>query len=313
MRFAVLFLAGMMALPTWAQGLRNLKVGDKLPAKESLSVFLTEDPKLILCLDSSKERNTAFVRELAPVLGKAEGVELFLVDINPEKGSEGIPAFDTAMPARHIPDLDRKIYGDLGIIVLPTLLFVTRDNVLHSVITGYRSNLNLVFLSHWEAFQKGEKPRDVAQSAAETMQERKTARYLEQGFRSLVSREFELALGSYRKALEIDPEDETAELGVGYSLMFLQRLDEGVEYFAVLKERGDSKRALLGYHLCRALTAPQEEDLTEVAALCLLEPRFFPVIFQAAKVLDKAGKCEESKKAFKHAYDVLLRAYKRNS
>ncbi|MGB2906938.1 MAG: hypothetical protein WBB73_07545, partial [Candidatus Aminicenantaceae bacterium] len=99
----------------------------------------------------------------------------------------------------------------------------------------------------------------------------------------------------------------------GYSLMFLQRLDESVEYFNQLTESRDSKRALLGYHLCRTLMAPAEEDLNEVAALCLLEPRFFVVIFQAAEVLDRAGKSEESKMAFKHAYDVLLRAYKRNS
>ncbi|MGB2907983.1 MAG: hypothetical protein WBB73_12830, partial [Candidatus Aminicenantaceae bacterium] len=247
MRFAVLLLAGMMAMPTWAQGLRNLKIGDRLPATESMSVFQTEEPKLILCLDSSKEKNVAFVSELGPVLGKAEGVELFLVDANTEEGSGSVPAFDSLkLATQHVPDPDKEIYGDLGIIVQPTLLFVARGNVLHSVITGYRSNLNLVFRSHWEAFTKGERPEDVAQSAAGVMQDRKASRLLQQGFRLLVSRDFELALGSYQKALDLDREDETAALGVGYSLMFLQRLDEGVEYFNQLMESRDSKRALLG-------------------------------------------------------------------
>ena len=38
---------------------------------------------------------------------------------------------------------------------------------------------------------------------------------------------------------------------------------------------------------------------------------FFFVILKAAEALDKAGKCEESKQAYKQAYDVLLRMYRR--
>jgi hypothetical protein len=79
-----------------------------------------------------------------------------------------------------------------------------------------------------------------------------------------------------------------------------------------LKTKKESKRVLLGYYLCQAIKAPTDEVLALTAESAQLEPQFFFVVFRAGEILDKAGKCEESKAVYRHAYKVLLRHLRRN-
>ena len=308
--FLLLFVA---AFPSWAQGLRNLKPGDKLPDTPALSIFKAGEQKLILYFNSSRDKNTAFYKELVSNLGTSKDIDiLYLVDTNSEMGPEVSSSYSALTLAKqYVPDVERKIYGELGIIVLPTLIFVNGDNVLHSVVAGSRSNLNLVLQSHLKAFAQGVPPEDVAQSAANQKKSNTLDRLNEQAFQLMVGREYELAHSMYTKALKTDPNNEIANLGMGYALIFMQKTEEASEHFLRLKEAGDSKRPMLGFYLSSAIKTPTEENLKELASYSQLESNFFFVIFKAAQILDKAGKSEESKMAYKQAYDVLLRTYRR--
>ncbi len=104
-----------------------------------------------------------------------------------------------------------------------------------------------------------------------------------------------------------------ANLGLGYALMFNDMIDESLNHFTKLKEKNETRRVLLGYYLCQAIKEPSEESLTQIASLSLVEPRFFFVVFRAAEILEKAGKLDESRKAYKRAYEVLLRMFRRKS
>ncbi|MBN1223279.1 MAG: hypothetical protein JXB23_08505 [Candidatus Aminicenantes bacterium] len=312
MKILLILLTGLMTFPLDVEGLRNLKIGDKFPSTEAMSVFVTGENKLILVMNSGRDRNAAFFRELVPELQESGNLEFYLVDTGQEPNSQIMSAFESLeIKKKYVSDADRKIYGEMGIIVLPTLLLVTKDNVLHSFIAGHRSNLELIFQSHIEALIKGEVPEELAHKTERMKEERTVGRMLEQGFRLMISRNYELAHKTFAKALAVDPEEETAKLGIGYALLFMGKIDESLQHFSELKEKMNSRRVQLGYYLCEALKAPAEESLEQIATLSQLEPQLFFVVFKVADTLDTAGKCEESKQAFRHAYEVLLRMYRK--
>jgi tetratricopeptide (TPR) repeat protein len=316
--FLLLILLSFFMLSGQVTGLREIKVGDKLPAKESFDVFKATGNKLILYLKSGDLKSTAFFKTLADTLSspleRKKDLTLYVVDANPAAGADKRVSsiFDGLKINKElVPDEERRIYGDLGVIVIPTLVMVTGDNTVHSLIAGSRPNLSMFFKTYLDALAKGEAPENVYEKGDRQIKEEKIMRMQKQAYLLLVNGNYELAGSMYRKLLETSPGNEEAELGIGYSLIFTDKTAEAETYFAALKEKGENKRVLLGYHLCKAMEGT-EESLAELAHLSHLESRFFFVIFKAAEVLDKTGKCEESKAAYRRGYEVLLRHYRRN-
>lgn len=312
MKIFVILLSLLVAYPSGVDGLRNLKVGDKLPLTEAMEIFIPGQPKLLLCMNSGREQNEDFFNELVSEIGENADLKFFLIDTNQELEGRIAASYDALKFAKQlVPDKDKKIFGDLGIIVLPTLIFVTKENVLHSYIAGYHSNLNLEFRSYLDAFAKGVPPENLAEKAEKTMEDRQISKLLTQGFQLMTSQNYDLAHLTFQKAWEIDSDNEGAILGIGYALLFMDKVDESLGHFAELVKTSDSPRAQLGYYLCLAVSAPSEETSDKIASLSLLEPRYFFVIYKAAEILEKAGRHEESTMAYKKAYDVLLRLNRR--
>jgi tetratricopeptide (TPR) repeat protein len=180
------------------------------------------------------------------------------------------------------------------------------------MIAGYRANLTGFFKSYLTALSKGEPPEDVYKAVEERIQKGKITKMIKQAFLLLVNGNCDLAGTMYKKAVEKDPENNDAQLGLGYSLLFSDKIDESLAYFTELKSKNENKRVLLGYHLSRATKTPTDEILAQVAESAQLEPQFFFAAYRAGEILDKAGKCEESKAVYRHAYKVLLRHLRRN-
>ncbi|MCP5107055.1 MAG: tetratricopeptide repeat protein [bacterium] len=316
MKIPVLIAALFLLFSAQVTGLREIKVGDKLPGKESLRIFDAKGNKLILYIKSQDIKSIAFFKRLTGTFKvKKKDVKLYIVDANPAPETDKrLSAIYAGLKVEKelVRDGERKIYGDLGIIVIPTLLFVTGDNTLHSIIAGNHPNLPLFFKSHFNALLDGKPPENVYEKEDRLLKEKKVLKMLNQGFFLLVNGNFDLAHGIYRKAAAAHPENQEARLGVGYSLIFMDKIEEALAYFTGLKEKDTDNRVLLGYYLCQSMKAPTEESLEKTAYLAQRETRFYFVAFQAGLVLDKAGKCEESKKVFRHSYKVLLRHQRRN-
>lgn len=311
-KILLIVLTGLVCFSSDMQGSRNFKIGDKIPATEALSVFAVGQKKIVLVLNSGRETNQAFFDELETSVQTAENLELYLVDTAPEPDARVMSVFEAIeIDKKFVADVDMKIFGELGIIVQPTLLFLTEENILFSIIAGYHSNLKLIFPSHLEALMTGEAPEELASTAQAVKEERQVSGLLEQGFRLMISRNYELAQKTFLKAIEIEPEEETANLGIGYTLLFMGQIDQSLQHFTELKKKADSKRVQLGYYLCEVLKEPSHEFLEQLASLTELEPQLFFVVFKAADALDRAGKCDESKAAYRHAYEILLRMYRK--
>lgn len=316
--FLLLFFMSFFMLSGQITGLREIKVGDRLPAKESFGVFKATGNKLILYLKSGDLKSTLFFKTLADTLSspleRKKDLTLYVVDANPAAGEDKRVSsiFDGVKIKKElVPDEERRLYGDLGIIVIPTLIMLTADNTVHSMIAGSRPNLTMFFKTYLDALAKGEAPENVYEKGDRQIKEEKIMKMQKQAYLLLVNGNYELAGSMYRKLLEASPGNEEAELGIGYALIFTDKTAEAAAYFTELKAKGENNRVLLGYYLCKAIEG-NEESLTELAHLSQLESRFFFVIFKAAEILDKAGKCEESKAAYRRGYEVLLRHYRRN-
>lgn len=315
-RIALILCSCLFLFSADASGLREIKIGDKLPDKEQLAAFKKPGSKAILYIKSTNLKSIAFFKTFARLLGdkkETADLTLFVVDASPVTDQRVTTVLDSIKIKKQlIQDEDRKIYGSLGVIVIPSLVLVSGDDTLHSLVAGYRANLPMFFKSHLGTLLQGKSAGNVYKSGDELLQKRKSSKMLKQAFHLLANRDFDLAGSIYKKSLELAPENIEAQLGMGYSLFLAEKTGESLDYFGKLKTKNKSKRILLGYYLSKYTKEPSEEDLSQIAALSQLEPRFYFICFHAGALLEKAGKCEQSSAVFKHSYSVLLRNHRRN-
>ncbi len=308
-----LFLA-FYIFPSNIEGLREIKAGDKVPVTGELS-FLNEfnTELLVLYLKSDEIKSITFLRQLSKSFSLKNRFHLYIVDSNPETDQRVLKIINRIkVKIKRINDPERKIYGNLGIIVLPTLLYINDDKVLNSFIAGYRANLDIFFRSHLRSLLKGEKPEDVYRKYDKKLEKRKINRMLKQAFTLLTDKNIELSHRIYKKTSDQFKDNLEALFGVGFTLLKMRKQKEAEDFFKKADPEGSNKRLTFGLYLAKSFTDPSEENLKKLHDLAVLEPHFFPAVFEAGLLLEKSGKKEFSSSVFKHAYKALFRSYRRN-
>ncbi|MEN8152874.1 MAG: hypothetical protein ABFR75_02540 [Acidobacteriota bacterium] len=314
MRIILSFLLVFYIFPSTIDGLRDVKTGDKIPLTGELS-FINDLNKelLIIYLKSDEIKSITFLRQLSKSLTAKKQCQLIVVDSNPETDQRIQKIIEKIkVKTRRINDPERKIYEKLGVIVLPTLFFIKDDKTINSFLAGYRANLEMFFRSHLKSLLKGEKPEDVYKINDTKLKLRKVNKMLKQAFTLLIDKNIELAHKIYKKTLDLYKDNIEASFGVGFTLSKLGKPIEAEEFFRETDPDGSSKRLAFGLYLSLSLADPTEENLKKLHDLAVLEPHFFPAVFEAGLLLEKSGKKELSSAVFKHAYKALFRSYRRN-
>ncbi len=180
---------------------------------------------------------------------------------------------------------------------------------MNSYVAGYRSNLNIVFKTHFTALRKGELPGDVFKVYDTKIAKRKFDRTVGQAFTLLIDNNFELSNKMYKKAIEMNGKNLTAKLGFGFSLIMLDKVKEAEDFFVKSDQISHSKRMKFGMFLCKSILNPDGENLKSLFKYAGTESSFFPAVFKAGEILEKNGKADLSGKIFKHSYKVLYRFY----
>ena len=332
--FFILISLSVVIMPSEAIGLRKIKPGDKIPVSGALKVFQgpqtsapTAGKKLIFYYKSGDTRSTAFMKTLTKVLqemGKqAKDITLFLVDGNGD-GLSRDESSSRPCPEVRIGDKERLIYGELGVIVIPSLILVNPDHTLHSLTAGLRHNLDMLLRGYLHALIAGKKPGNLYQETDRNIAIRKTGKMLKQAFLLMMNKNFQLAATMYRKALKSDPAHGEALLGIGYALLMDDNIDDATAYFTQLKEKQQQtgqpenttgqlkKRVLLGYWLCKASKEPNAENLEMLGKLAMLEPNFFMVLYRAGEILQKEKNYKLSSTVYRRGFKVLLRKVRRS-
>ena len=313
MRSIIIMICCFLSLSQNNHQLREIKRDDKIPIIKGLDIHSFKGNKIIVFIKSDQMKSIAFFKKLVENLQDNKRLKLFLIDENSSFDKRISSIYETLKIKKElIQDEKRNIYGELGIIVVPTFLSVTKENRLHAIIPGYRDNLDLFFHTYIRALLQGQQPKDVFAATDKEIQNERMTRLLKQAFLLMINKNFDLAQKIYQRAIELEPQCSEALLGMGYSLLFQKKTAESLTHFTNLKNRMESKRVLLGYYLCKSIKEPSDASLKNISALSLVEPRFFSVIFRAAVLLDQAGKCQESKELYKRGYEVILRHFRRN-
>lgn len=313
MKILLTLLLTFYIFPTDIEGLREFKVGEKVPVTGELKALVGKGKSVLLYLKSDDLKSVAFFRQFIKSCNSKKKRGFFLVDVNSETDKRVMTLYEKLKgDKKSFNDPDRKIYGDLGIVVIPSLLFIDEAGMLNSVIVGYRSNLGLFFKDHLQALMKGEKPGDVYKAYNRKLDRRKLNRITSQAFTLLLDGNYELAASMYNKVIKKERANGEANLGYGFSLIMQKKLKEAEGFFVEVLKSEDSKRVRFGLFLSRSLTDPSDDNLDNLSRFALIEPSFFPAVYEAASVLEKNGKNEMSIKIFKRSYRILLRTYRRN-
>ncbi len=313
MRIFLTLLLTFYIFPADVEGLREIKVGDKVPLTEELKFIEGQGKTVLLYLKSDDLRSVAFLRQFLKSYNSVKKISFVLVDTNAETDNRILILFDKFKGNRKkLNDPQRKIYADFGIVVMPSILFIDEAGILNSVIVSYRPNLGMFFTSHLSALEKGEKPGNVYKETDIKLVQRKKNRVLEQAFTLIVDRNYQLAGMMYKKAVEKDSENIEAHLGYGFILLEQDKANDAVVLFKGALENNDSKRLKFGLYLSLSSADPSEENLSNLLRFAMLEPSFFPAVFKAGEILEKNGRIKESINIFKRSYKILLRKSRRN-
>ena len=313
MRVLLTLLLAFYIFPADVEGLREIQVGDKVPLGAELKFVEGQGKTILLYLKSDDLRSVAFLRQFLKSYNIRKKISFVLVDLNSETDQRVMMLLNKLKGKKYnINDPERKIYGELGVVVMPSLLFIDEAGILNSVIVSYRPNLGMFFKSHLNALLKGEKPGDIYKETDKKLVQRRKNKVSDQAFALILDGNYQLAGMMYKKAVENYDDDIEAYLGLGFVLIEENKSKDAVALFTEALERIDSKRLEFGYYLSMASGDPSEENLANLFRFSLLEPSFFPAVFKAAEVLQKNGKVEPSNKVFSRSYRILLRMYRRN-
>ncbi|MEN8222261.1 MAG: hypothetical protein ABFR36_03290 [Acidobacteriota bacterium] len=312
MRIFLTLLLTFYIFPADIEGLRDIHVGEKVPLGKELKFIEGQGKTILLYLKSDDLRSVAFLRQFLKSYNPGKKTSFVLVDVNPETDQRVMTLFNKLKGNRkNLNDPLRVIYGGLGIVVMPSLIFIDESGLLNSVIVSYRPNLGMFFKEHLKALAKGEKPGDVYGEKDKKLAQRKKNRVAEQAFTLIVDGNYQLAGSMYKKVIENDNKDIEAHIGYGLIMIERGETQKAVKMFNDTLKNNDSKRLQFGLYLSLSSGDPSEENLTNLARFALLEPSFFPAVFKAGEILENNGKVEESIKVFKRSYKILLRKLRR--
>lgn len=305
----ILFLI-LACVSTSAFEVRNWKPGDVLPDSEAAHSILGKENRVILFVNSGDANSQTFLQALLTGSRSFHDIKLVLVD-TAEAVSPAVKTLLKNTSVLVVNDHARVLYGLVGVIVLPTALYVRGDHVLNSVMAGVRPNLGMFIAAHLKALETGTKPENPFKNVRERANHAELDEKLNQAFQMLIRGTPDLAVMVYKKAHDQNPESADAMLGLGYAYILSNHLKEAVSVFESLTQSSKNPRFKFGLYLARYLDTGSAADLESLKHYYQLEPHCFPVVEATGKAFAKAGEWQDAAGAYEHECRILSKLYRR--
>jgi len=307
----VLFVFFISLSLIYAFGLRNVKVGEKLPVTAETKVFETGKPKVILVADSQKMKTKNYFEAILPVLNKTK-VDFFFVDTAENFSELSKNLFNKIVSEKkYILDKDKKLFGQLGVIVMPTLLVVESDNTLHSFVSGKKHDLELVVSEYVSAMLTGKKAGNVYAKFNEKKKANKNHMALNRAFKMLINKNYEISASLYKKAIEKNASLE-GKLGYFYSLLLNDMVEDAASFAKTFSENElANNRVKFALAYLNAIQSESEDNFKQISDNCHYETKFFTAVFEAGEFLRKNKQLKLSSEVYRQAYKVLMNTYRR--
>ncbi len=311
MKKAVMFLVLFLVCFN-VSALRQVQVGESFKKSPLNEKILTNEKKILVFLNGNKRKNEKMLKTLDEVLKNLSvKVKVFFI----KTMNVDYPVLNKLLASNSdyvlIEDFKRKLYGEFGVIVLPTVLFVNEEQVLIAEISGNIPNAKLVFEADLKALLNNSIPEDVYAKIKKEKIRGKKEKSVRQAFLMFVNGNYGISLSIFQRLYNQYPDDKRIVLGYAYSLMLNGDSKKAKEILKQAKDAHSNKRFDLAYCYASFLEGGTMEDLKGCAENINFEPDFFSVIFQIGKDFEKNGMCEEALKCYKEAYKVLWKRYRR--
>ena len=263
-------------------GLRKMKLGDKMPE------FSLTDPAqgafeykhgrrrvlVIAFLSASQKQSNSAVSDIAQILAdpQIESEPLDLVGISTRPLEDDVkPAFPIVLDPQY------KLWGKLGIIAMPTVLIVGKDDNISWIRAGHAYDFAPVLHSHlrYELGIAGEEaPEDTVQAKvlSNTTTASRVKRHLQMAKILEGKGRLDSAIAEVRKAQAIDPNSVEPALELGEILCRAGKGEaalDAVENVKSTERRDVARRLLISGWAKRQMgnLLPAEADLLEATKL----------------------------------------------
>lgn len=231
----------------------------------------------------------------------------------------GMNLNESRIPPLVLHDIERKTFGDYGIVVLPTLVVIDPEGKVVHAETGllprfsdmaYHAIRVAIGCIAYVEFTQMQLPHQEQAPTTDTLRSQRLIHLAEQ----LTTHNLNvMAIAKYREALELNPESFVAHLGLGNVLLRDQKYELAKAAFRRARVlQPDSVEAALGQ--ATALAYGDADDLaasqTIVSELRKQHPGAARVHFVLGLIEERRGQMTEAAIHYRTAAEMLLREMK---
>ncbi|MFC1523476.1 tetratricopeptide repeat protein [Thermodesulfobacteriota bacterium] len=208
-------------------------------------------------------------------------------------------------------DSAEKVYGDLGIFVMPAILLVDKDGKVAAGM-GYSKDL-IDRLKGEVEIMLGQKTREQVElelrpeTIEKSPEKKAAARHLNMGHVMLKRGMADAAIREFLEAIKVDPEvGSEAHIAVGCLFFDTGQIDDAIKHLDIgLEMNPDSLRGLI----CMAKIDAHEGDVDfaigDLQSIMLRNSRSHELHYVLGTFYEKQGKHEDALKEYRKAYELL--------
>lgn len=298
--------------------LRKMKLGDKMPefslADSEGKVFEYKHSRrrvvLIAFLSPGQKQSQNAVADITQILAdariKAEPFDLVGVSTQPAE-DDSKPVFPVLVDSQY------KLWGKVGIIAMPTVLVVGKDDTISWVKAGHAYDFAPALRSHLNhalGITRGEVPKETveAKTLSNNTAASRVKRHLQMAKILESKGRFESAIGEVRKAQALEPGSLEPALELGELLCRAGKSKAALEAVGKLPvtDRRDKARRLLICGWARRQMGdlqPAQVDLLEATEI---DPKSARGHFELGRVYKAKGDMEKALAAYHLALTLVF-------
>jgi len=308
-----------------ASASRNISIGDKVPdftlqdtdgTDVSLD-SLSDKVVVIIFWRAGQERSVEALTALETIYTEFKEQDVEVLAFSSEEG--GLEPISKIKQSKQLTftmlhDKEQKLYGDYGVIGIPSTYVIDKEGKLGYYYPGYRDDYSRQIHGRLEVLL-GKKTLDELQAELQPTEkselsegEKKAGRYLKAGNRLLEKGMMELAVKQYEKAVQEDPDIFEAHLHLGNIYLAQKKIEEANAAFSqAVKLKPKSAEAYTGLGYVSFLQGQQKEALEMLQTALKLNPKLARAHYSLGRIYEEQKQIENALKEYKIALKILLK------
>jgi peroxiredoxin/regulator of sirC expression with transglutaminase-like and TPR domain len=321
----VLSILSILLLTMPVSASRNLKIGDKVPdftlqdtdGTEVSLDNLGDKVVVIIFWRAEQERSVEALAALQTIYTEFRDQGVEVLALSSEEG--GLKPIGKIKQSKQLTfamlyDKEQKLYGDYGVIGIPSTFVIDKEGKLSYYYPGYRDDYSRQIHGRLEVLL-GKKTFDELQAELQPTEksdlseaEKKAGRYLKAGNRLLEKGMMELAMKQYEKAVQENPDIFEAHLHLGNIYLAQKKTEEANAAFSqAIKLKPKSAEAYTGLGYAFFLQEQQKEAVEMLQTALKLNPKLARAHYSLGRIYEEQKRIEDALKEYKIALKILLK------